>query len=199
MTNLPKWAKWIARDRDELLHVYEEEPEKDEDDEEWVYTENFGRYERVHETSDVVYASKEVKWEDERACEIAPKPYRWIELTIDSEKMSETMMANLRTRLEELAGIKSSDKPEEEPDDSNSGIYTTVTDNVNHPQHYKQGEIEALDVIRMSLSPEEYRGFLKGNVLKYQLRAPYKHEDPEEDHQKAKFYYDKLKGHDYEF
>lgn len=29
---------------------------------------------------------------------------------------------------------------------------------------------EAIDVIKKMLTPEEYKGFLKGNVLKYQLR-----------------------------
>ena len=53
----------------------------------------------------------------------------------------------------------------EGPDDSNRSIYTPVTqtvDNVNHPQHYKHGEIETLDIIRMSLTAEEFQGFLKG-------------------------------------
>lgn len=66
-------------------------------------------------------------------------------------------------------------------------------DNVNHPPHYKHGEIETLDIIRMSLTDEEFRGFLKGNVLKYQMRAPFKHADPEEDYKKAKFYYDEYR------
>ena len=84
----------------------------------------------------------------------------------------------------------------EGPDDSNRSIYTPVTqtvDNVNHPQHYKHGEIETLDIIRMSLTAEEFQGFLKGNVLKYQIRAPHKHETPDEDYKKAKFYYDEYR------
>lgn len=37
--------------------------------------------------------------------------------------------------------------------------------------HYElwQGT-EVIDVIKEMLTPEEYRGFLKGNILKYQLR-----------------------------
>ena len=77
--------------------------------------------------------------------------------------------------------IESPDDPDEEPD------------NVNHPQHYKHGEIETLDIIRMSLTAEEFQGFLKGNVLKYQLRAPFKHETPDEDYAKAKYYYDEYR------
>ena len=84
----------------------------------------------------------------------------------------------------------------EGPDDSNRSIYTPVTetvDNVNHPQHYKHGEIETIDIIRMSLTAEEFQGFLKGNVLKYQMRAPFKHADPDEDYKKAKYYYDEYR------
>lgn len=31
-------------------------------------------------------------------------------------------------------------------------------------------DFEAIDVIKLSLTPEEYKGFLKGNILKYKLR-----------------------------
>ena len=37
------------------------------------------------------------------------------------------------------------------------------------PDHY-QGEIECIDAIRAALTPEEFRGFCKGNVLKYVWR-----------------------------
>lgn len=42
--------------------------------------------------------------------------------------------------------------------------------NVNHPAHYTTGEIECIDAIRAALTPEEFRGFLKGNVIKYTWR-----------------------------
>lgn len=67
-------------------------------------------------------------------------------------------------------------------------------DVINKPDHYRQGEIETIDIIRMSLTKEEYVGFLKGNILKYQLRAPFKHETPDEDYAKAKRYYDVLEA-----
>ncbi len=45
-------------------------------------------------------------------------------------------------------------------------------DEVNNPKHYKLfPDMEAFDVIKASLSPDELRGYLKGNVLKYRLRA----------------------------
>ena len=105
-----------------------------------------------------------------------------------------------KERFNELTGEKISEepanKPNEEPKEPNSRIYTTVTesaDSVNHPAHYKHGDIATLDIIRMSLTAEEFQGFLKGNVLKYQIRAPFKHETPDEDYAKAKYYYDEYR------
>lgn len=43
-------------------------------------------------------------------------------------------------------------------------------DLVNHPSHYTQGNIECIEAIEAQLSPEEFRGFLKGNILKYLWR-----------------------------
>jgi hypothetical protein len=47
-------------------------------------------------------------------------------------------------------------------------------DDVNHPPHYKIGGIETIDVIEAKLTPEEFRGYLKGNVVKYLTRIGYK-------------------------
>jgi hypothetical protein len=44
-------------------------------------------------------------------------------------------------------------------------------DNVNNPAHYKTGGIETIDFIQAKLTPEEFRGYLKGNVLKYVSRS----------------------------
>ena len=40
-------------------------------------------------------------------------------------------------------------------------------DPVNHPQHYTGGKIECIEAIEAALTPEEFRGYLKGNILKY--------------------------------
>jgi len=60
-------------------------------------------------------------------------------------------------------------------------------DNVNHPAHYKVGGIETIDYIQAKLSPEEFRGYLKGNILKYLSRAGNKG-SYEEDLLKARWY-----------
>ena len=67
-----------------------------------------------------------------------------------------------------------------------------VSDPVNSPSHYQHGDIETIEIIRAMLTPEEYRGYLKGNILKYRERAPYKGKT-DEDYAKAKRYYDWLR------
>lgn len=58
--------------------------------------------------------------------------------------------------------------------------------------HYEiwQG-VEAIDIIKQTLSPVEYRGFLKGNILKYQLRLG-KKDNVEKEIIKIKDYRDEL-------
>lgn len=60
----------------------------------------------------------------------------------------------------------------------NGGIYTyegtCEPDMVNKPPHYRQGDIECIDAIRSALTEEEFRGYCKGNALKYIWRERYK-------------------------
>lgn len=61
---------------------------------------------------------------------------------------------------------------------------------VNHPNHYQivvnGKKIEVTELIEEVLTREEYIGFLKGNILKYHVRAHNKNGD--EDIKKAHFY-----------
>ena len=41
-------------------------------------------------------------------------------------------------------------------------------------KHYDKGGVQTIDFIKAKLSPEEYVGYLKGNVIKYLARANYK-------------------------
>lgn len=43
----------------------------------------------------------------------------------------------------------------------------TQPDDVEHPAHYTQGSIECIDAIRAALTPEEFRGYCKGAMIKY--------------------------------
>lgn len=40
--------------------------------------------------------------------------------------------------------------------------------------HYQQAVVEPIEILQMYLTPEEFIGFLRGNVLKYDLRAKFK-------------------------
>lgn len=46
----------------------------------------------------------------------------------------------------------------------------TDFDDVERPEHYARGTLECIDWIRFELSQEEYRGYLKGNIMKYLWR-----------------------------
>ena len=67
----------------------------------------------------------------------------------------------------------------------------STEDKVNHPLHYTNGNIECLDAIEASLTPEEYRGYLKGVIIKYIWRSELKGK-PLEDNLKAEFYLKRL-------
>lgn len=51
-----------------------------------------------------------------------------------------------------------------------------VIDMINHPPHYTHGGIETIAYIRAKLSPEEYVGYLRGNIEKYNSRIGLKGE-----------------------
>lgn len=46
--------------------------------------------------------------------------------------------------------------------------------NAISPDHYKKGGLEVVDIWRAKLTPEEFKGACKANILKYVLRADYK-------------------------
>lgn len=46
-----------------------------------------------------------------------------------------------------------------------------MTDNIFNPKHYMQGSHECIDEIKAMLTPDEFKGFLKGNIIKYRYRA----------------------------
>ena len=64
-------------------------------------------------------------------------------------------------------------------------------DPVNSPIHYADGNgIECIEAIEASMSMEEFKGFLKGNVQKYVWR--YAQKNGTEDLKKAKWYLERL-------
>ena len=63
-------------------------------------------------------------------------------------------------------------------------------DNVDRPMHYAAGSIECIDAIEAQLSTEEFRGYLKGNVIKYLWRET--HKGGVESLKKANWYLNKI-------
>jgi len=63
-------------------------------------------------------------------------------------------------------------------------------DQVNSPNHYTSGGIETIDAIEAALTPDEFRGYLKGNILKYIWRE--RHKGQTESVEKADWYAKRL-------
>ena len=63
-------------------------------------------------------------------------------------------------------------------------------DPVEKPMHYAAGNVECIDAIEAQLTPEEFRGYLKGNVAKYMWRERKK--GGKESLKKARWYLNKL-------
>lgn len=68
---------------------------------------------------------------------------------------------------------------------------TPKPDMVNTPPHYIHGGIETIDLIEAMLTPEEFRGYLKGTIYAYRERAPYKG-TMDLDYDKALWYWNRL-------
>jgi hypothetical protein len=64
-------------------------------------------------------------------------------------------------------------------------------DVVNNPEHYNTGNIECIDAIEESMSSVAFKGYLKGNCMKYLWRYDYKGKQVE-DLQKAQWYLARL-------
>lgn len=79
--------------------------------------------------------------------------------------------------------------PEEAELPAEERDYGAEPDMVNNPPHYKQGDIECIEAIRAALTPEEFRGYCKGNALKYVWRE--RHKGGNESMHKATWYINK--------
>lgn len=96
----------------------------------------------------------------------------------DNQEQDNKKTVNIKKLSDELDEMIKNNKP------------MGLADNINHPSHY-QGKIECIDYLQDKLTAEEFRGFLKGNVLKYLSRAT-KKENELEDYKKAQWYMNKL-------
>lgn len=68
---------------------------------------------------------------------------------------------------------------------------TVMSDPVNQPKHYNQGDVECIDAIRASMGAEGFAAYCKGNTLKYLWRYRYKGKAVQDLH-KAEWYLRRL-------
>lgn len=92
----------------------------------------------------------------------------------------------LRSMYERMGGRLMADIMVGNEDDSDN------EDIINHPDHYNHLQIEVIDIIKASLTDDEYRGYLLGNIIKYRMRAGWKG-DRDTDYKKSSWYQDQLK------
>lgn len=92
----------------------------------------------------------------------------------------------------ELCGIPKA--KENEYDELINGRPAEEYHPVYRPEYYASGNLECIDWIEAELTPEEFRGYLKGTVMKYLWRHENK-ENPVMDLGKAGWYINKLKEH----
>lgn len=70
-----------------------------------------------------------------------------------------------------------------------------LKDEVAHPKHYTKNGIECLEAIESSMDDESFKGYLKGNIMKYLWR--YTDKGGIQDLCKAYFYLNKLLDAEY--
>lgn len=64
-------------------------------------------------------------------------------------------------------------------------------DVINYPNHYKQDNLETIDIISSCMNKNEFCGYLRGNILKYITRYDKKGAKIE-DLKKAQWYLSRL-------
>ena len=100
------------------------------------------------------------------------------------------MWNNLRTKYKALAEEEYLETENDEwlKDDDRKEYFP---DPVESPQHYNTGSVECIEAIKASMSDTEFKGYLKGNAMKYLWRYDYKGK-PVEDLKKAQWYLARL-------
>ena len=96
----------------------------------------------------------------------------------------------LEKQLKALLPQKLALEPLPKEDRAIKMLESSKPDNVNHPKHYLKGGLECIQVNKAQLTPEQYEGYLYGNVIKYMWR--WKEKNGLEDLRKANHYLDWL-------
>ena len=103
-----------------------------------------------------------------------------------------------RNNNQTIASAVESSHPEELPfiddepsiNDQYAEIEKVRQDIINSPIHYADSTIECIDAMEAMMTPEQFIGYLRGNVFKYQWR--YEKKNGIEDLKKAQWYLERL-------
>ena len=79
-------------------------------------------------------------------------------------------------------------QPWPDTDSAERAAHRAAQESVYNPPHYKHGGIECIEAIQAALTEEEFRGYCKGNALKYIWRE--RHKGGKESVEKAAWYLD---------
>lgn len=83
----------------------------------------------------------------------------------------------------------------DKPDEESPTLYTyNQGDEVTNPDHYNQGKIDVIEGLYQMLPFEQFRGFMKGNIIKYTVR--YEHKGHGKDLDKVEEYKRRLKEYE---
>ena len=113
-------------------------------------------------------------------------PEEWDELRTKDRVKDAKFQVQWHEDLEEEE--EEDDMPNEHP------LFSETYNSVNRPKHYNSGSIECIEAIEGMLTPEEYVGYLRGNIMKYQWRCRYKGQ-PVVDLRKARWYGERLEAY----
>lgn len=108
--------------------------------------------------------------------------------TILSDIKGRDIFWSRHTLPEELPFID--DEPLQSLNEQYAEIEKVRQDIINSPGHYADSTIECIDAMEAMMTPEQFIGYLRGNVFKYQWR--YEKKNGIEDLKKAQWYLDKL-------
>jgi len=113
-------------------------------------------------------------------------PADWDRLRKQAPALEDSLMARYLDEAEKE--LKEEEMSKEELE---SQIFYEEEDMVGAPRHYNTGNIECIEAIEESMSSHAFKGYLKGNCMKYLWRYDYKGKQVE-DLQKAQWYLAKL-------
>lgn len=128
--------------------------------------------------------------ESEKAKIIAKKAYE-IKYGNDMAKDGYEMVSFSKGSADVYAGDP---EPDEFDDEKPTLYHYNQGDEVTNPDHYNQGKIDVIEGLYQMLPFEQFRGFMKGNIIKYTVR--YEHKGHGKDLDKVEEYKRRLKEYE---